>query len=111
MPLDGTPPLWLTTDMTSTNESFSRDFTDSPAPLRISVSPLFVREDDTYTVDFTFYLESLGVDEWQNHDLQLPDLSGGCECELDWNCYLHRNRLYTAVERINDAWATSERDW
>lgn len=26
----------------------------------------------------------------------------GCECELDWNCPLHADRTFTAIERIND---------
>ena len=30
-----------------------------------------------------------------------------CECELDWNCHLHRDRMYTPIERINDAWASA----
>ena len=31
----------------------------------------------------------------------------GCECELDWNCPLHRG-AYTAIERRNDEWASRE---
>lgn len=33
-----------------------------------------------------------------------------CECELDWNCPLHSNRMFTAIERINDEWASRETD-
>lgn len=32
-----------------------------------------------------------------------------CECELDWNCHLHRGG-YTALERQNDAWASRDSD-
>ena len=31
-----------------------------------------------------------------------------CECELDWNCPMHADRMYTAIERINDAWAQAQ---
>lgn len=30
-----------------------------------------------------------------------------CECELDWNCPLHQGGP-TAIERINDAWASEQ---
>lgn len=33
-----------------------------------------------------------------------------CECELDWNCPLHSNRAYTAIELINDEWASHQSD-
>ncbi len=31
-----------------------------------------------------------------------------CECDLDWNCHLHSNRMYTAIELINDRYASLE---
>lgn len=33
-----------------------------------------------------------------------------CECEQDWNCPLHSNRAYTAIERINDERASLQTD-
>lgn len=30
-----------------------------------------------------------------------------CECELDWNCPLHQGGP-TAIERMNDAWASEQ---
>lgn len=26
-----------------------------------------------------------------------------CECELDWNCGLHSDRIYTGIELLTDA--------
>lgn len=31
-----------------------------------------------------------------------------CECELDWNCPLHQDQMYTAQERINDRYASEQ---
>lgn len=35
------------------------------------------------------------------------DYPGGCECELDFNCYLHQGQ-YTALERKMDEWAKQD---
>lgn len=45
-----------------------------------------------------------GLDEID--DEEGPE-SLGCECEIDWNCHLHKGR-YTALELQNDAWATEQ---
>lgn len=54
----------------------------------------------------TAVTEVLPEDEaWE--EVYEPDM---CECEIDWNCHLHSGRAYTAIERLNDEWAKSERD-
>lgn len=37
--------------------------------------------------------------------LTFDDSPTGCECEIDWNCPLHRGG-YTALELRNDEWAS-----
>jgi hypothetical protein len=33
-----------------------------------------------------------------------------CECEIDWRCALHSDRMYTAIELSNDEWASRQAD-
>jgi len=47
----------------------------------IIVTLVFVTVEDTYTVAFDDYMESLGCPRFEEPVM--------CECEQDWNCGLH----------------------
>lgn len=65
----------------------------------------------------TFFVsEKTGIRYWVDQDgkatpveQEQEDPTLMCECEIDWNCPLHQGQ-YTAIERMNDEWASRERD-
>lgn len=52
--------------------------------------PTFITVEDTWTVAFDDYMESLGCPRFEEPVM--------CECEMDWNCGLHAHRQGTWLE-------------
>jgi hypothetical protein len=48
----------------------------------------------------------ISADDYADYDAYLHT----CECELDYNCHIHADRMYLPIERINDERASAERD-